>query len=399
LAMNFWRQIAQPIIGLSPMDGVTDAPFRFITAKHGAPDVMFTEFVNIQSAFYSPATLIKDLDYSELERPIVAQIYGRAPELFYKVAHIVGELGFDGLDINMGCPSRKVAALGCGAALIRAPELAREIIRGARRGIEDWAAGQSLADIGIEASVIEKVKRANCRRTGSARPKRCLIPVSVKTRLGYERNIVQEWIPVLLEEKPAAISLHGRTLQQGYKGLADWDAIARAAEIAAGSETLIIGNGDVQDLADAWRRARATRVHGVLLGRAAQGNPWVFAGKERIKTTRVDVQPTDLAALPPALAERFRVIVEHCERYEKHMVNCNFAAMRKHLSWYCKNFRGAAELRSQMMRVNSASEVVAYLDQFLSQREGAGPAFSGCPRRTEEFAGVQASQASPVPCA
>jgi tRNA-dihydrouridine synthase len=126
---NFWQQIPRPIIGLSPMDGVTDASFRYITAKHGKPDVTLTEFVNIQSAMFAPDILLKDFTYSEIERPIAAQIYGKSPELFYKVAHIVGELGFDGLDINMGCPAKKVAAAGCGAALIRTPDLAREIMR------------------------------------------------------------------------------------------------------------------------------------------------------------------------------------------------------------------------------------------------------------------------------
>ena len=369
------------------MDGVTDAAFRFITAKHGAPDVMFTEFVNIQSAFYSPHTLIRDLAYSELERPVVAQIYGRAPELFYKVAHIVGELGFDGLDINMGCPARKVAATGCGAALIRAPELARQIIRAARRGLADWAAGQSLADIGIEAGLIESVKLANRLRGGIAQPsERRAIPVSVKTRLGYDRNSVEDWIPVLLEETPTVISLHGRTLQQGYKGNADWGAIARAVEIAAGSDTLVIGNGDVQDLPDAIRRARSSRVHGVLLGRAAQGNPWVFAGKDGLKTAHRLSRANDSDVAPLTLVERFRVIAEHCEHHEMHMSSGNFAAIRKHLSWYCRHFRGAAELRSQMVRVNSTSEVVGYLDEFLSRTEGAHRAFSPFREPAQELA-------------
>jgi nifR3 family TIM-barrel protein len=349
------------------MDGVTDASFRFITAKHGRPDVMFTEFVNIQAAFYSPHTLIKDLTYSEVERPLVAQIYGRAPELFYKVAHIVCALGFDGLDINMGCPSRKVAASGCGAALIRAPELAREIIRAARRGIEDWHAGQSLTKIGIEPAVIKEIETANDLRSDSPQPReKRLIPVSVKTRLGYEHNIVEDWIPVLLEEQPSVISLHGRTLQQGYRGSADWSAIARAVEIAKGSETLILGNGDVQDLNDACNRARETGVDGVLLGRAAQGNPWVFAKKSGAKSPgRIDA---GMGAGPATvdLAERFRVIAEHCEHYEKLMDNRNFVAMRKHLTWYCRNFRGAADLRSQMTRVNSARDVTDCLERFLA---------------------------------
>jgi nifR3 family TIM-barrel protein len=365
--MNFWRQIPKPIVGLAPMDGVTDVSFRFITAKHGGPDIVFTEFVNIQSAFYSPHTLIKDLAYSEVERPVVAQIYGRAPDLFYKVAHIVCELGFDGLDINMGCPSRKVAASGCGAALIRAPEVAREIIRAARRGVEDWFEGRTLSDAGIEAEVIASIAAANRLRTGfTPRPERRLIPVSVKTRLGYDRNVVDDWIPILLEEKPSVISLHGRTLQQGYKGNADWDAIARAAEIANGSETAILGNGDVQDLADAYKRVRETGVDGVLLGRAAQGNPWVFADKISLKTTLANNCPMDLSPAPVSLKERFRVIIEHCEHYERLSANRNFVAMRKHLTWYCRNFRGAAELRSRMIRVSSAAEVAECLAQFSS---------------------------------
>lgn len=366
--MSLWNNIPKPIIGLSPMDGVTDASFRFIAARHGGPDVIFTEFVNIQAAFYSPHTLLKDLTYSELERPVVAQIYGREPELFYKVAHIVGELGFDGLDINMGCPSRKVAASGCGAALIRAPELAREIIRAARRGIDDWFAGQSLADVGIEAGVIEGVRAANRLRTGvSAAAERRRIPVSVKTRLGYDRNVVSDWIPLLLEENPAVISLHGRTLQQGYKGDADWDAIARAVEIAAGSATLILGNGDVQDLADACARVRATGVDGVLLGRAAQGNPWLFSDKKSIKPLPAVGAPVGPGFAPVSLIDRFRVINEHCEHYERISANRNFVAMRKHLTWYCKNFRGAAELRSRLMRVNDASEVAACLAEFSAR--------------------------------
>ena len=148
LIMNFWQNIPRPIIGLSPMDGVTDPSFRFITAKHGRPDVILTEFVNIQSAIYAPELMLKDFTYAEIERPVVAQIYGKTPELFYQVAHIVGELGFDGLDINMGCPARKVAAAGCGAALIREPELARAIIQAAQQGLQDWYNGQSLKVVG-----------------------------------------------------------------------------------------------------------------------------------------------------------------------------------------------------------------------------------------------------------
>ncbi|HSF57294.1 MAG TPA: tRNA-dihydrouridine synthase, partial [Candidatus Binatia bacterium] len=186
--MNFWQEIPPPIVGLAPMDGVTDASFRFITAKHGGPDVVFTEFVNVETAFHAPHTLIKDFRYSEIERPVVAQIYGRTPELFYKLAHIVCELGFDGLDINMGCPAKKVAAKGSGAALIRTPELAKRIIQSARKGIEDWHAGQTLADLGIEPDLGVMVNFANRMRGGrETAVRRPLIPLSVKTRIGYDR--------------------------------------------------------------------------------------------------------------------------------------------------------------------------------------------------------------------
>jgi len=363
--MNFWTRIPTPIIGLSPMDGVTDAAFRFITAKHGKPDVILTEFVNIQSALYSPQTLLKDLSYSEIERPIVAQIYGKTPELFYLVAHIVGALGFDGLDINMGCPAKKVAATGCGAALIRTPTVAREIIRAARRGIADWHDGQTLTDLNLRADLIAGIEQINLARNGwKMPPERRRIPVSVKTRLGYDRVIVEDWLGVLLEEQVAAISLHGRTLEQGYRGEADWEAIARAVEIARPTNTLLIGNGDAQDLYDVYRRVQQTGVDGVLVGRGAQGDPWVFRHKNRVKEALCSAEAIFLPQPGVSLAERFAVIVEHSEYFERLCGRSRFMAMRKHLTWYCRDFRGAAEMRAIMTRANSADEVRCRLQEF-----------------------------------
>jgi nifR3 family TIM-barrel protein len=365
--MNFWHAITKPIIGLSPMDGVTDASFRYITAKHGGPDVTMTEFVNIQSAFYSPHTMLKDFAYSEIERPVAAQIYGKTPELFYQVAHIVCELGFNGLDINMGCPAKKVAATGCGAALIRTPDLAREILRAAKQGVADWCEGQILADLKIRDDVIEQIKLANLQRSGWEAPRqRRPIPVSVKTRLGYDRIVIDDWLGTLLEESPAAISLHGRTLEQGYKGEANWAAIGRAVFMAKGSGTLIIGNGDVQDLRAAYRRIRETGVDGVLIGRGAQGDPWLFREKDAIKRALHSGRGLDLSDVPVSLAERFQVIVEHSEHFEVLCGRSRFSAMRKHLTWYCRNFRGAAELRARMVRANSEQDVRSYLRDYLS---------------------------------
>lgn len=367
--MSFWHDIPKPIVGLSPMDGVTDASFRWIAAKHGGPDITVTEFVNVDAAIHAPQTLIRDFTYSEIERPIIAQIYGHTPDLFYQAAHVVCELGFDGLDINMGCPAKNVAASGSGAALIRTPGLARAIIRASRQGIDDWCAGQSLANLGLRHRLIETVRSSNQRRCGYASPiSRRPVPLSVKTRIGYDEVVIEDWILNLLEEKPAAIAIHGRTLKQGYKGDADWDAIARAVQIAEASPTLIIGNGDLKDLADVYHRVRQCGVDGVLLGRAAQGNPWIFKNKGRLKQALHFNEPAPNPTIPVSQEERFRVVVEHSRHFEAHVQIRNFVGMRKHLIWYCRDFRGAAELRSKMVRVNNSAEVVQCLNDYLTWR-------------------------------
>jgi tRNA-dihydrouridine synthase len=363
--MNFWQKIVKPIIGLSPMDGVTDASFRFVTAKHGGPDVIFTEFVNVETAFFAPHTLIKDLSYDQIERPVVAQVYGHTPEMFYKVAHIVCELGFDGLDINMGCPAKKVAAKGSGAALIRAPDLARSIIRAAGQGIKDWAEGQTLDDLKISPEFIQGIKTANRLRNGLETPAwRRLIPLSVKTRVGYDRIVIEEWMQTLLAESLAAITLHGRTLQQGYKGNADWDAIGRAVDVAKNSPTLILGNGDLKHMEAVFRRVRETGVDGVLLGRAAQGNPWIFRAKDQVKQALRSADSLTIDSPPIGLEERFSVLLEQGRHFEKHNMIRSFVGMRKHLAWYCYDIPGAAELRAQLVRVNHIDEVVQCLTTY-----------------------------------
>jgi len=368
--MSFWHDIPKPIVGLSPMDGVTDASFRLIAARYGGPDITVTEFVNVDAAIHAPQTLIRDFTYSEIERPIIAQIYGRTPELFFKAAHVVCELGFDGLDINMGCPAKNVAASGSGAALIRTPELARAIIRAARQGIDDWCAGQSLENLGMRQRLIETVKNSNEQRSGYTHPiTRRPIPLSVKTRIGYEEVVVEEWIRTLLEENPVAIAIHGRTLKQGYKGDADWDAIARAVQIAKDFPTLILGNGDLKDMADVYHRVRQCGVDGVLFGRAAQGNPWIFKTQEQLKQALRLNAPAPLSPELVSLEERFRVIVEHSQHFETHVQIRNFVGMRKHLIWYCRDFRGAAELRSKMVRVNNSAEVAQCLNEYLTWRD------------------------------
>jgi tRNA-dihydrouridine synthase len=383
--VSFWTELPQPIIGLAPMDGVTDPVFRRIVASQGVPDVTFTEFTHVSDISRGPEYLLESLIYSEVERPVVAQIYGKTPELFYQAAHVVCELGFDGLDINMGCPSKNVASSGSGAALIKTPELAHAIIRAVKQGIRDWADGQSLESAGLKRSRTEIIKRMNGQRQKTPTVGRRAIPWSVKTRLGCDAVVITEWVEHLLDERPAAITIHGRTLAQMYRGEADWAAIASAAEIVRGTDTLILGNGDVRSLSDAARRVREAGVQGVLVGRATLGSPWFFRSKERVRSTSpVAVpqnEPMSDSVDDIALVERFAVMLDHARQFERFVDADQFRRMRKHLGWYCKGFPHAAAMRARMFqakRVRDVEEILAeflgdeFLSRLLSGRQPAG---------------------------
>lgn len=344
------------------MDGVTDAPFRFMVAAQGRPDVIFTEFTSVMDVCRGPAHMLSSLVYSEAERPVVAQLYGKDPDVFYQAAHIVCELGFDGLDINMGCPSRNVASSGSGAGLIRTPDLAHEIMRATRQGIADWAGGQSLAGAGLKASRVDMI-RAMQERHGGPPAARRVIPLSVKTRIGYDSIIVEQWIEHLLAEQPVAISVHGRTLAQMYRGEADWSAIERAARLAGRTGTLLLGNGDVRSLQDVVLRVRQHGVHGVLVGRGALGEPWLFRRKEEARAAARD-SARAVGCESPGLEERFLVMLDHARQYEALLDRQCFPRMRKHLGWYCKGFPGAAAMRAAMVRASGSEDVARLVAEY-----------------------------------
>lgn len=381
--MNFWSLLPQPIIGLAPMDGVTDATFRRIVAAQGRPDITFTEFTNVHDVCRGPEFLLSTLIYSEQERPVVAQLYGKDPALFYIAAHAVCELGFDGLDINMGCPSRNVAASGAGAGLIRTPELAHDIMRAAKQGIDDWAAGQSPEAAGFKPARAEVLRAMNRQRGSADVPVRRRIPLSIKTRLGYDSVVIEDWVAHLLKEEPVAISIHGRTLEQMYRGEADWSAIARAARIARGTGTLILGNGDVHCWRDIARRVRECEVQGVLVGRGVLGSPWFFRAKKRvrqvIRTDGVGEQAeAELVEEQVSLRERMNVMLEHARQFELLCGQEQFRRMRKHLGWYCKGFPYAAALRARMFQVSSAAEVTEMIEESWPSMSGEARAALSC---------------------
>ncbi len=373
--VNFWQDLPAPIIGLAPMDGVTDAAFRLVVARQGKPDVSFTEFTSVGDVCRGPDHTLSSFIYHESERPVVAQLYGKDPTFFYQAAHAVCELGFDGLDINMGCPSKNVASSGSGAGLIRTPDLARQIMRAARQGITDWGAGQSPTEAGMKSSRESLLRQMNLARTGQAIVPRRVIPLSVKTRIGYDRVVIGEWICRLLEEQPAAISVHGRTLEQMYRGQADWDAIGLAAQLVRGTETILLGNGDVQSMESVVNRVRETGVHGVLVGRGTLGKPWFFGRKDlardmiRILTRGYRMEQIGQAPLmaldrPMSLRERFLVMGEHAREFEGIFGRDRFPRMRKHLGWYCKGFPGAATMRARMVRAYNSEDVHRIVEEY-----------------------------------
>lgn len=313
---NFWEKLHKPFFILAPMADVTDIAFRQMFAKYGKPDVLYTEFVSCDGLCSAGRdVLLKDLRYKENERPIVAQFFGAKPENFYESAKLAKELGFDGFDINMGCPDKAVVKQGAGSALMKNPTLAKEIIRAAKKG-----AGE--------------------------------MPVSVKTRIGFSKNELETWLPALLEEKPAAIIIHGRTKKEMSDVDAHWDVIARAVEIAKGSGVLIVGNGDVKSREDGLQKAKETGVDGIMVGRGAFGNPWFFNPERKIQ----DI----------SLEERFAVMLEHTKLFEKELAGIKaFHVMKKHFKAYVSGFDGAKELRAKLMETNSSMEVEDILVKYL----------------------------------
>jgi nifR3 family TIM-barrel protein len=330
--MNFWEKLKKPIMVLAPMADVTDPAFRRIITKYGKPDVMWTEFVSADGLFLGGYEhLIKDLAFTEAERPIVAQFFTGKPEMMEKAVELAADLGFDGIDINMGCPDKSVERQGGGAANIKNPKLAQEIIMAAKRGANKN--GKNL-------------------------------PVSIKTRVGYNRDELDKWLPVLLETNPAVITLHTRTRKEMSKVPANWEYIKRAVEIrnnfvdSSGqkSKTLIFGNGDVVDLDDAQKKAKETGCDGVMLGRAIFGKPYLFSySRELENRENTEVRKKIL-----------EIMVEHTKLFEELLPHKSFAIMKKHYKAYINGWEGAKELRMKLMEAKDATEVGNIVKDYLN---------------------------------
>ncbi len=321
---NFWQQLkadlsraGRGIMVLAPMADVTDCVFREIINKYGKPDVFWTEFVAADGLAHPKARekLLIDLKYTEGEHPIVAQIFGGKPGNIREAAKLCRELGFDGVDINMGCPDKTIEKQCAGSGMIKDPELAKRVIEAAREGAGD-------------------------------------IPVSVKTRIGYNKNEIDTWIRGLLEMKLPLLTVHLRTRKEMSDVPAHWELMREIVKMRdeISPETLIFGNGDALDIKDAEKKVAETGCDGVMLGRAIFGNPWLFSGKI------------------PTLEEKLKVMIEHTNLFWKVLKpHKNFAIMKKHYKAYVNNFDGAKELRMKLMEAETASEIENITNDFLSK--------------------------------
>ena len=309
--MNFWKDLKKPFTVLAPMEDVTDVVFRSIVADCGRPDVFFTEFTSADG-LNSPGRekVAKRLVKRNVESPIVAQIWGKKPENYFKAAQDIVEMGFDGIDINMGCPVRKIVKQGVCSALIDNEPLAHEVIQATIEG----TAGK--------------------------------IPVSVKTRLGFKVKRTEEWAAFLLNHDIQALTIHGRISKEMSKFPCDWDEIKKVVDLKnkLGKDIVIIGNGDVNSLDEVDQRVRETGVDGVMIGRGVFKDPFVFNPNKSIRDLNLN--------------ERLDLVETHVDRFaEQYGTKRNFEVLKRFFKIYVSDFDGANEIRQKFMEVKSFNEV------------------------------------------
>jgi len=296
------------------MEGITDYIFRQIVIMSSRPCLTYTEFVNVDG-FNSKGRedVSKRLRVLENDIPVVVQLWGLKPENFKKTAKAIKKEYpvFKGIDINMGCSVRNVLSRGAGAGLIKTPTLAKEIIEATRESSEG-------------------------------------LPVSVKTRIGYEGINTEKWIGFLLEQDLDVITVHGRVAKQGYTGDANWEEIGKVVKLRdeMKKKTLIFGNGDVKSLKEAKERVKEYSVDGVMIGRGAWSNPWVFSGK--------DIEEI-------SLEEKRDMLEEHIRLYIREYGNTSIYELRKFFKTYINGFKGASKIRQEMIEIDDGEELLRYV--------------------------------------
>ncbi len=314
---NFWKELKKPIMILAPMEDVTDTVFRQIVKQAGTPDVFFTEFTSVEGICSGGKQAVSHrLKFDKSERPLVAQIWGINPEHFKQTAELLVKMGFDGIDLNFGCPERSVLKQGACSAMINTPELAAKIIQATKEGAGD-------------------------------------LPVSVKTRIGFKEIQTEEWLGFLLKQDIAALTVHGRTVKEMSEVPAHWDEIGEAVKLRdqIAPNTLVFGNGDVLSMEDAYSKVKEYGVDGIMVGRGIFKNPWLFNKAIDLNTVTID--------------QRIALLLDHVRLYDEVWGQTkNFQVLKKFFKIYINGFDGAAELRAKLMETKTRSEVEEIILQY-----------------------------------
>ena len=311
---SFWNDLKKPILIQAPMEDVTDTVFRQIIAKCGKPDVFFTEFTNVEGMCSRGRDKVgKRLIFTDIEHPIVAQIWGLDPKKYFETARMVKNMGFDGIDVNMGCPEKSIVKKGSCGALINNPKLAKEIVLAAREGAGD-------------------------------------LPISVKTRIGLKDIQTERWAGFLLKLNLDVLVIHGRTVAEMSDVPAHWDEIGKVVKLRNEMKikTLIIGNGDVKSLDDAIQKYEKYKVDGIMIGRGIFGNLWIF---------NKNINPKDIP-----YQEKLKLLIEHITLFDKTWGRTkNFSIMKKFYKIYVSGMPNAADFRIELMKFKTAEETLRFL--------------------------------------
>ena len=315
---NIWQELPKPIMILAPMEAVTDVVFRHVVDKAARPSLYFTEFTNATGWMHAGDRAIGGrLVKTDDESPIIAQLWGSDPVAMAKLSAHCKELGYDGIDINMGCPDASAIKGGGGAQMIRTPEIAAQMITAAKT-------------------------------SG--------LPVSVKTRLGYSSSDEwQEWLAFLLKQDIVALTVHLRTKKEMSKVDAHWELMPAIRELRDGvaPHTLLIGNGDVRDREHGIELIRQSGIDGVMIGRGIFHNPFAFEQKSREHSRE----------------ELLGLLELQLELYEKYspMTGRPFDTLKRFFKIYIRDFEGASQLRDTLMHTHSVEEVRTVIDDFVSK--------------------------------
>ena len=319
---NFWNQLQPGFLALAPMEEVTDCAFRQLLFECGCPDVFFTEFASCEGISHAQGIhkVIHRLKYTPDQRPIVAQIWGKTPQNYLKTAKIIVDMGFDGIDINMGCPVKKVIKQGCCSALIKNQSLAKEIVLATKEGAQ------------------------------------AKIPVSIKTRIGLDVIDTENWLSFLLSEcEPQALTIHGRTVKEMSKVPNHWEEIAKAVQIKKNlnSNCLLVGNGDITSYKQAKQKSETLGLDGVMIGRGVFKNPWIFNPK------------VDIAKIEPK--QRIQLLIRHLQLFEYFWKGQkDYNSLKRFFKIYIQAFKDASDLRTKLMETKSTQEAIKQLKSYLS---------------------------------